>query len=73
LKAIDDTRGALLGVLIPIAAGIAGTAAWVGLRATQAQLRETRRQNERMFDTSQAELMEMRRQNERQFETTRAS
>jgi uncharacterized protein YjbI with pentapeptide repeats len=56
LKAITDTRGTLLNVLIPLAAAIAGTAAWFGLRATQAQLAETRRQNERMFETTQAQL-----------------
>jgi hypothetical protein len=56
LKAISDTRGTLLGVLIPLAAAIAGTAAWFGLRATQAQLAETRRQNERTFKTTRDQL-----------------
>lgn len=56
LKATSDTRGALLGVLIPLAAGIAGTAAWFGLRTTQGQLQETRRQNARLFRTTVRQL-----------------
>jgi uncharacterized protein YjbI with pentapeptide repeats len=56
LKAMNDVRGTLLGVLIPVAAAIGGAAAWLSLRTTQAQLEETRRQNEKLFSATERQL-----------------
>lgn len=58
-----DLRGSILGLLTPVVALLAGGAALLNFQ-------ETRRQNERTYETTQRQLDEARRQNERTFEAS---
>jgi uncharacterized protein YjbI with pentapeptide repeats len=64
LKSIADLRGNILGVLTPAVALIAGIAALLNFQ-------ETRRQNERTYETTQRQLDEARRQNQQTFQLAR--